>query len=474
MRSKLVGLIVAALLLPLAAAGHAGADGDCGGITTGGDWPLRSGDLSGRRFQPAESTIGPAEAATLEPAWVAPATSISATPIVAEGCVYFVDAGQVVKLNGDTGGVMWRSLNISAGASLAYEAGRVFANVTIPGGVGMVALDADTGTVDWATDVDDQYGVAVNGSPIPFNGMVLTGIAAGIQELESGENRTVMRGGYILLDQATGEVIHKGYTIPDADYDIGYAGGGLWSTPAVDLETGHAYFGTGNPYSAREHANTNAIIKIDVDRDRATFGEIVDSYKGVPDLYIANGTYKPACEETDLIVPCEPLDIDFGGSPNIWTDAHGRTLVGDLQKAGVYHAVEASTMNGVWHATISYPAMFGNAGTAAVDDEGVYATVEFGTMFGLDNTTGGIDWATPTAGNGWATVNSVANGVVYEADTGFFRAIDRDTGLPLTIRPLALDTGDNSLTGLDAGVVIARNTVFVNASDALVAYRPAA
>jgi outer membrane protein assembly factor BamB len=469
-----IALIAAVLYGGVPVSGVASAQAGCASSEAGGgDWFTRSGDLTGRRYQPAEDLIGPAEAATLTAAWSAPAGGISGTPIVVAGCVYFSDGGAVHKLNADTGELVWTSGDIRAGASLTYDAGRIFANVANDPGVGMSALNEADGTVAWTTHLDEQYGVSVTGSPVAFKGMVLTGIAAGIQEIENGEQRTVMRGAYAFLDQATGRILHKGYTIPDEDFAAGYAGGGLWSTPAVDIGTGYAYFGTGNPYSAREHANTNAIIKVDADASRPTFGQIVDSYKGITDLYLANATYKPACEETNLIVPCEPLDVDFGGSPNLWTDDRGRTFVGDLQKAGVYHAVDADTMSGVWTATISYPAMFGNAGTAAVDGDRVYATVEFGTMFGVNAADGGIGWAFPTGGNGWATVNSVANGVVYEADNGLLRALDAATGVPVLIRPLAADTGSSSAAGLDAGVAIARHTLYVNASDALVAYRPA-
>lgn len=470
----LVRLLTATALLSslLAAGTPARADAACASASGGGDWFTRSGDLSGRRFQPAEDQISTETAGLLGVAWATPAGGISGTPIVAGGCVYFGSGGgRVTALNADTGARVWTTTAGSGGgASLTYADGRVFGNILTPTGVGMAAFDASTGTVLWTKDVDDQYGVTVNGSPVAFDGMVLTGIAAGIQELESGDNRVIMRGGYVLLDQTEGRLIHKGYTIPDADFAAGYAGGGLWSTPAVDTATGYAYFGTGNPYSGREHPRTNAIIKIDVDRSRPTFGEIVDSYKGIADLYFSNFTTKPACEQTNAFVPCEPLDIDFGGSPNLWTDARGRTLVGDLQKAGAYHAVDTTTMDGLWIATISYPSMFGNAGTAAVDGDRVYATVQPGAMFGVAGNTGAINWAFPTGGTGWATVNSVANGVVYQADHGVLRALDAATGLPVAVRSLALDTGGPAASALDGGVAIARHRLYVNGGEQLVAY----
>lgn len=468
-----VALVASAFTLPAAATA---ADG-CASASAGGEWFTRGGDLSGRRFQPAEDKIDAAAAATLEPAFVFPVDSgsIAATPIVANGCVYFGTSGGLVhKLNADTGALVWTADIDSNTSSLTYDDGRLFANINTDTGVGMVAIEDTDGAIAWRTHIDDQYGVTVNGSPVAWDGMVLTGIAAGIQELESGDVRTVMRGAFALLDQDTGEIIVKTHPIPDDDFAAGYAGGGLWSTPAVDDDAGYAYFGTGNPYSAAEHVMTNSIIKIDVDPSRPTFGQVVDVYKGNTDLYLEGADYKPACEATaDLMPFCEPFDIDFGGSPNLWRNDDGQLMVGDLQKSGVYHAAAADTMEGQWTAAISYPAMFGNAGTAAVDDDGVYVTVQPGAMFGLGADSGDLSWAFPTGGTGWATVVSVANGVAYQADNGLLRAIDTSTGLPATIRSLTVDTGTLASSAIDGGVAIANHTVYVNAADALVAYRPA-
>ena len=41
-------------------------------------------------------------------------------------------------------------------------------------------------------------------------------------------------------------------------------------------------------------------------------------------------------------IGCGQLNLDFGATPNLFTDASGQPLVGDLQKAGVYHAAHAS------------------------------------------------------------------------------------------------------------------------------------
>jgi hypothetical protein len=75
-------------------------------------------------------------------------------------------------------------------------------------------------------------------------------------------------------------------TISPADQANGFAGGGLWSTPAYDPSTKYLYWGAGNPSSKdRQSPDTDAILKIDLDRSRSTFGQIVATYPGNVDQY---------------------------------------------------------------------------------------------------------------------------------------------------------------------------------------------
>jgi hypothetical protein len=64
--------------------------------------------------------------------------------------------------------------------------------------------------------------------------------------------------------------------------------------------------GTGNPYSKKsEHPNTNAIIKVDLNRHRRTFGHIVGSYKGNIDQ--SNAALFQASRPTCELVPDDPF-----------------------------------------------------------------------------------------------------------------------------------------------------------------------
>ena len=255
------------------------------------------------------------------------------TPTVAGGCLYLAsDTGWVLAANADTGEVLWTTkLEHSIASSLAVHDGRVFVSVNRADQPYLVALDQATGAELWRTTLDKQPGSDLFSSPVPFNGMVMVGVSgagaeSGTTATGNPQTRLHFRGAYLLLDQATGEIIVKDHPIPDEDfYDYGgdYSGGGVWSTAAIDTATNYAYVGGGNPFTAAEHPNTNAILKIDVDPSRPTFGRIVGSYHGSLDQYLDALSSKPVCEAYVDVFTCELMDYDFGASPQLFTDAEG-------------------------------------------------------------------------------------------------------------------------------------------------------
>src|SRR6266849_1068865 len=73
------------------------------------DWLMISQDSSGSHNQPFERRIGPSNVGRLAPKWVATtAGDVSASPVVADGAVYFPDwGGRLWKLDAETGQVIW-------------------------------------------------------------------------------------------------------------------------------------------------------------------------------------------------------------------------------------------------------------------------------------------------------------------------------------------------------------------------------
>lgn len=472
---------------------------------TGGEWRSYGGDHANTRTQSAESTIGPLEAATLAPVWTISmvdatgdptAGDVTGTPVIADGCLFVgTNGGYVVAADADTGEPLWSTAVPRGGqvnASVTVIDGVVYAAVSNVGrgqacdgdacaGPYVVALDEATGALLWVTEpIDSQPGADVYASPVIIDGVVLMGVSGGAAELGDETDRYAFQGSMLFLDAATGDVLRKTWTIhPPASepggHDDDFAGGTIWSTPAVDAERGRAYVGVGNPFKPwAEHPHTNAVVAYDIDRQSPTWGEIVGSYKGDVDEYLP-GLSETPCYDIEGNPPpwypqgtgsCTDIDLDFGASPNLFADPGDpeRLLVGAGQKSGVYHVFDADTFEPVWSTIVGPPTPVGGiVGSTAYDGTAVYGPVTVpGHLWslGLDGTPrwisvigDGVHWGNPVA---------VANGVVYTMDfTGSLDAFEARTGLPLLRRPLQLGSEMGTNPALSwAGVSIARNTVY--------------
>jgi plastocyanin len=289
----------------------------------------------------------------------------------------------------------------------------------------------------------------------------------------SEEDRYKFQGSMSFLDAATGSVLRKTWTIhPPKEPDDEFSGAGVWATPAIDPEAKVAYAGSANPYNPRgEHKYANAVLKYDVDRASPTFGEIIDHYEGLPDEYLDAFADMPCVDFPGNLPPypsglgsCGDLDLDFGSSPNLFTDASGRKLIGVGQKAGVFHVIDAETMEPVWTQVVGPPSSVGGIlGSTAFDGESFYGPITIpGYLWSLDAAEGGFRWVGPVAdGVHWGPPVAVANGVVYTVGfTGFLDAYDARTGALLAKKPLALGGTSSGASISWGGVSVARHTVY--------------
>ena len=338
----------------------------------------------------------------------------------------------------------------------------------------VVAFDQATGKVAWATKaIDDQPGADTYGSPVVWDGILPIGVSGGSAELGDEADRYAFQGSMVFLDANTGNVLRKTYTIhPPKQPDDEFAGAGIWSTPAIDPEAKVAYAGTANPFKPQaEHPHANSVVKYDLDRRSRTFGQIVGHYKGQIDEYVPGLSQMPCYDFPNNHPPyypqgigaCGDIDLDFGSSPNLFTDASGRKLVGAGQKSGVYHVFDARTMEPVWTQIVGPPgALGGIVGSTAHDGGSVYGPITIpGYLWSVDAAQGDHRWIGPVAdGAHWGPPVAAANGVVYTVDfSGHLDAFDARNGTLLTKRPLVLG-GGGPLALSWGGVAIARNTVY--------------
>jgi outer membrane protein assembly factor BamB len=141
--------------------------------------------------------------------------------------------------------------------------------------------------------------------------------------------------------------------------------------------------------------------------------------------------------------------------------------VGELQKAGVYHAANARTMAPAWHRVVGAPCAACNAGSSAFDGSSIDVVGTPGsTLYALGRGSGATNWSDPLADGLHYESTSAAGGVVYTVDNnGFLDAFDAATGRTLLRRQLSSDTGAPTGGGLTSnGVSIAEGEILVAAS----------
>ena len=514
LRILLASLVVVALF-PAVARSHEVSCAPPG--THAGEWPMFGRDVASSRSQSLSHGIDLLGALTLQPTWTFDANrwthvsgnEITGYPVVADGCVYVGSStgndaggahlpGWVFALNANNGDVVWqRQVGGGVYSTLAVDAGVVYAFVSRISSPSVIALDAATGDVLWETVVDLQFGADAVSSPIVYDGMVWVGVSGTAAE-GSPDDRAGFQGSGVLLAAQSlvapafvpidadapsgtrtfrpGQIIRKAWTIPTSEWSDGYAGGAQWGIIAVDPVTGYGYVGTGNPFNYdAEHAHTNAVLKLDLDRDRVTFGQYVASYKGDIEQVVQEVSDVVPCDDIEEIGPlnaagfeCANLDLDFGATPNILRDPSGRTVLVVGQKSGVVHVIDTATMGGIARTRLGIPsAVGGMVGSGATDGTSVYGSHTLGGYLYSVSAAGTPVWVSPVGdGVHWGNPVAHANGMLFTVDLkGFLDVYDAVTGTPILHRPMQLGADAATLTSPPltwGGVTIARNTVYAS------------
>ncbi len=421
----------------------------------GGDWAMYGKDLTNSRHQDEEFTFDSTWARILVPEWTFSSADaggdgdFTGTPIVAGGCMFVgSNTGWVFGVNATTGELEWKT-KLDAGeaaplvggipSTVAVAGGHVYVNVNRTGSPYVAMLDQHDGSLVETRTVATSAGSSLYASPVPFGDLLFVGVSA---PTSSGSGR------FLLLDAGDLTVRADTSVILQSDVDAGFTGAGIWATPAIDTDAGYAYVGTGEPGDGEmEHEHANALIKIGVDPARDDFGQVVGSYK--------NNIY-----EVHPVVSSADPHFDFGASPNLFTTTDGTQLVGALQRAGVYHAVDTDSMDGVWTTVVGPTQILGNASSSAYDGSAIYVSVNPGLLYSLDPDSGLYNWVSASADAVRYQPLAVANGVAYTVDsTGFFDAFETGAGTPILKQPLALGAQTDAPVSL-GGVAVARNRVY--------------
>ena len=475
------------------------------GLDGGAQWNGWSADVRNSRFQPAEhARLAAGDVPRLELKWAfgyPDSASAQSQPTVVGGRVFVAsERGAVYALDAKTGCTHW-TFEAQSGVRSAMTVGR------LDGGrhtlffgdfnANVYALDAASGAEMWRRDVEDHMGARITGAPVLHENRLYVPVSS-LEEVLAADPEyacCTFRGSIVALAVATGDVVWKAYTIPDAPaprgrnpegaFLMGPSGAAVWSAPTIDAERRLIYAATGNAYTAPAAATSDAIIAFDLDT-----GAIRWTTQFTPeDAFILNcGGGNPNCPEDD------GPDFDFGASPVLITMTDGRDLLVVGQKSGVGSGLDPDADGAVaWQYRVGDGGLLGGIEWGfAVDDEKAYFansgqfTAEPGGLAAVRLRTGELVWYTeahepvcdPCSPALLAAITAIPGVVFAGAFDGLFRAYDAENGSVLweqdtngeheTVNGVAAQGG--SMNG--PGPVVVDGMVYVNSGYAAFGGRP--
>ena len=320
----------------------------------GPQWNGWGVDVTNQRFQPAAQaglTVDQVPKLTLKWAFGFPnANSARGLPTIAGGRLFVGSmSGTVYALDAKSGCVIWTFKaqgGVRAGVVIGPRAGSPGKYVTYlgDGRSNAYALDAATGEQIWMRNLEDHKSANITGTPTLYEGRLFVPIAS-IEE-GSGMNPKyeccTFRGSLVALDAATGSLLWKTYTISAEAKPIGKnsvgttrwgpSGGGVWSSPTVDVKRKVVYAATGNMYTEPQQPTSDAIMAFDLDTGAVKWTSQVTA----KDIFIV-GCGGPGAQNGANCPPAEDLgpDFDFGNAPILVKRPDGKDVIVAGQKSGV-------------------------------------------------------------------------------------------------------------------------------------------
>ncbi|MGH9045646.1 MAG: PQQ-binding-like beta-propeller repeat protein [Acidimicrobiales bacterium] len=383
-------------------------------------WPLYGHDLANTRENPSETLINPGSLRRLKKVWsTAGMVGVTSTPVVVSGVCYFGDwNGTLWALNAATGKVRWSAdVGGSIIGSPAVAGNRVFVGV----GSSLIAFNKKTGNQLWEATTNDNQFSQINASPVVVGNLVIEGTAQ-FEEVV-GKAPFTFRGNVAAFNVATGSQVWNFYTTAD-DATSG-AGGGVWSTPAVDTALGLLYEGTGQNISDPPGPLEDSLLAISYHTGRLAWSH----------QFTASDVFSSADNFSGK-------DYDVGASPNLWRSG-GQEVVGDGSKDGVYSALNAATGTLLWQTPLTPGSVFGGAlGSAAYAGGRIIASSNIGnpatnaltnnsTIFALNPQNGAVEWKHDLAGNVYGPISATKKVAFVGTDNSSMIALDIKTGKQL-------------------------------------------
>jgi polyvinyl alcohol dehydrogenase (cytochrome) len=319
--------------------------------SAGAQWNGWSPGLTNSRFQDAASAgLAAADVPKLKLKWafnLGDVTMARSQPAIAGGRVFIgSQTGAVYSLDADTGCTRWgyqAGTGIRTGVALGDAKGVAAAFFGDTGGT-IYALNAQTGQLIWKVKPVEHMATLATATPRFYKGVVYQPFSS-FEEALAGDPKyrcCTFRGSVVALDAATGKVLWKTFTIPEAAKaapntpagaaQMGPSGAAIWSSPTIDEQRGLLYVATGDNYSNPTTDTSDAILALDLKT-----GELLWSKQ-----LTTNDAFNNACAfppRTNCPASAGG-DFDFGQPPILVSLGGGKRALVIAQKSGMVHAVD--------------------------------------------------------------------------------------------------------------------------------------
>ena len=419
-------------------------------------WNGWSPDLINTRFQP-NGGIKAADVPKLKVKWTysLPGSKVSETTVVGERMFVGTSTGLVFSINAKTGCTYWRyeaagSVRATPLVGKLAKAPSGYAVYISDSSMKIHALDAVSGAELWSTaKLEDHPRSLMTGAATLYNGVIYAPISSGEEVAISttGYICCTFRGSLSAIDAATGKVLWKTFTIPEAPHayrpgkpQMGPAGAAVWSAPTVDAKRGLVYVATGDSYTDVDTQTDDAIMAIEMKTGKIAWANQVTE----------NDNFVVGCPRTGTNPNCPtPVgpDHDFGSSPILMKLANGKDILLAGQKSSEAYGLDPDNKGKVlWRVKLGRGGASGGVewGMAAEKDQLFVALADAGAngkpqLTALNIADGKINWTVPTpkvdcpaprrcALAQSAPVSAIPGVVVSGAMDGHLRAYDAKTG----------------------------------------------
>jgi len=340
-----------------------------GGMRSSSEWPAYNGGYNATRFSPVTKINTENVASLTEVArFKLPETlAFQSGPVLINGTTYVTTATNTYAIDARTAQQRWshhfnaKSMGLGTPVrGVGYADGKLFRGT--PDGH-LIALDANTGKVIWdVVGADASRGEYYTVAPVVWEGRVYVansgsdvGAIGHLRAFDAQTGTQMWNFDIVPLTGAGAETWPK---------DKPRAGGGVYSSFALDTETGILYSPTGNPgpdfvasYRPGDNLYTCSIVMLD-----ARTGALRSYYQ---------------------LVKNDFHDWDLAASPILFTSKAGRKMVAAAGKNGFLYGLDRELKT-----------LFYKVPVTRIENTDAPLTTE-GTRF-LPGTQGGTNWYGPT------------------------------------------------------------------------------